>query len=1001
MAKSYCTAVCFLGLLSLAAGTFGQTQEFYPFRKYSQSEGLSSYNITKILKDKYGFIWVATQDGLNCFDGKSFRIFNKEGRPEQRLNGNTIMDMAEDPKGEYIWLATSYGGVERVSTSTHSMSPLPDFDAALLQFKDKWVHAVSLSNNILWVGTYSGLYAYDLTTHSFLNLSGSALNPKEMKVGKLICDSAGRVWACCDGQGIYVFEGGTGQFKRKLEAPLLNFFGSSQSLVFWNIAQSAIGDIAIATNWGLRLFHHDELLQRYQLPPAESTPFSIEVFSCTYDQAGNIWLSDAHGLYRLTSDGKIIRVAENTNASDRWQSSIYSLYADDKHFIWVGSEEGLSYFNPAKYAFARYYKSYNTGTKIQHAFSLCPVNDSFTYCGAANGLYRINTRNYLIDKLDETGSCYLICPLPDGRYLVSNSKGCFTLQHQSLRPVNKYYSELAPLKSDLLCCWSRFNDSILVMGSELHKGVYVWNQKTHQLTRFDAGNSGLQLDDGLVDAIYTDRKGRLWVLSVATLFQLDPHTGRARAFHLKVPGLGSNASILFDICETRDRFWIAAYGTGIIETDLDMNPIRVVSEKDGLSNNGVYRVFSFHDSLILVTSNNGLSILHASTGKFQRYFEADGLQSNSFEQFCGFAGADTLYAGGVNGFTIIYPGHISHNPHPPQVYFTQVETESQSGRTDTNQLHLRSLTIPSNAYQTTVHFVGLNFSNPQRTTYAYQISELHTDWINLGSQNFINLIGINPGSYTLQVRSANEEGIWDPGPIELHLRFLPHWYQTNWFKLCLIALTAGTFYGLYRYRISQYRKQQQIRRDIANDLHDDLGSTLNTVKVLAHVAKRSTEKEKHLDQIENSLSLATSGLRDILWVLDDARDSIEDLIERIKTFALPAATAQGIRFEIRMDDYLVDRVLSKAEKRNLLMVIKETINNSIKYAESRCITLDFAIRNNKLNITLRDDGIGFDIAAATAGNGLKNIYYRARQIRYGARIDSGKGQGTTVHLTQE
>jgi signal transduction histidine kinase len=217
----------------------------------------------------------------------------------------------------------------------------------------------------------------------------------------------------------------------------------------------------------------------------------------------------------------------------------------------------------------------------------------------------------------------------------------------------------------------------------------------------------------------------------------------------------------------------------------------------------------------------------------------------------------------------------------------------------------------------------------------------------------------------------------------------------------LLALIAFFFYGLYRYRIMQFREQQKLRREIANDLHDDLGSTLTTVKVLAEIARRSPEKDEHLDQIENTLIIASAGLKDLIWVLDDARDSLKDFMERVKNFILPIATAKGICINMTIEEALYDHTLTKSEKRNLLMIVKETVNNSIKYADCRFIHLQVGSSEKKCTIRIVDDGKGFDPGIVSDGNGLKNIRYRARQIQYSVSISSSLGQGTTIELRQE
>jgi signal transduction histidine kinase len=191
-----------------------------------------------------------------------------------------------------------------------------------------------------------------------------------------------------------------------------------------------------------------------------------------------------------------------------------------------------------------------------------------------------------------------------------------------------------------------------------------------------------------------------------------------------------------------------------------------------------------------------------------------------------------------------------------------------------------------------------------------------------------------------------------------------------------------------------------IRKNIASDLHDDIGSTLNTVKIFAHMARKDVKDANNLDQIEAALTEASTGLRDMIWILDDARDTVYELLERIKKFALPVTVANGLQLQCTLDEKSRNHILSKNEKRNLLLVAKEAINNSLKYAQCRHIAIQVELKKGILCMTITDDGNGFDTAAHTEGNGLRNISFRASQMGYSATIESDPGKGTVIRVVQ-
>ena len=169
------------------------------------------------------------------------------------------------------------------------------------------------------------------------------------------------------------------------------------------------------------------------------------------------------------------------------------------------------------------------------------------------------------------------------------------------------------------------------------------------------------------------------------------------------------------------------------------------------------------------------------------------------------------------------------------------------------------------------------------------------------------------------------------------------------------------------------------------------------------MARREPQKEEHLNQVEKSLTEAVASLKDIIWVLDDAQDTIDQFTERIKKFALPVTLANDIHFECQVELEASDFILSKMEKKNFWMIVKETINNSIKYAECKNIKVLIQRIDHKVAITIKDDGKGFDHSTVAHGHGLKNIVYRAKQIHYRAEIISSAGNGTDksnfYHLT--
>jgi signal transduction histidine kinase len=247
------------------------------------------------------------------------------------------------------------------------------------------------------------------------------------------------------------------------------------------------------------------------------------------------------------------------------------------------------------------------------------------------------------------------------------------------------------------------------------------------------------------------------------------------------------------------------------------------------------------------------------------------------------------------------------------------------------------------------------------------------------------------------VQAFNQDGI--PSEIkQLTLIFLPKWYQTGWFRVIVFVLIAGGIYGFYRFRIHQLKQLQEVRNKLAGDLHDDLGSTMNSVKIYANLAIMEKHSDKYLHKVKESVQEAIIGIRDMIWVLDDKKDTFEHLLTRISTFATPVYEANQVLFDQQITDDARGHKLAQEERRNLYMIMKESINNVLKYAQASQVQIEVSLKKGKPLIIIKDNGQGFDTCKTTEGNGLKNMARRAGEIRYQLQIGSGPGNGTAIQL---
>jgi two-component system, NarL family, sensor histidine kinase UhpB len=220
------------------------------------------------------------------------------------------------------------------------------------------------------------------------------------------------------------------------------------------------------------------------------------------------------------------------------------------------------------------------------------------------------------------------------------------------------------------------------------------------------------------------------------------------------------------------------------------------------------------------------------------------------------------------------------------------------------------------------------------------------------------------------------------------------------FALGTIGLVLVLFFFIYRsYRARQALRLNDIRNRIAGDLHDDIGSTLNSISIYSEVARKKDENyDEALEMIGDASRKIIEAMSDIVWTINAENDSFEKIIFRMKSLAYNLFRAKKIEFTFHADEILDEKKLSLEERRNFYLIFKEAVNNMVKYANATRAAITLTYENNRIRLRIQDNGVGFDISQQNAGNGLKNMKRRADEMKAGFKIESQPGSGTQIEL---
>jgi ligand-binding sensor domain-containing protein/two-component sensor histidine kinase len=944
-------------------------------------------------------MWFATQEGLSRFDGREYVNLNSYSAiAGRRLLGSDFYDIKSDVTGNYLWALSPYGGLNKIDLATCKVVARYTIQNDIKQDTGLWYNTFCENDRYLFIGTQQGIVCrFNKTTgktdHSF-SLINKANKIPDGELRKIMIDGQNRLWYFISRAGVLVTDSTLTQRITFITAKAID----SREFLFQDGA--IIGDtILIATATGLRLISITHLLP---VPPVDKSFYAI-LANCELHAIsvyGN-WTAviGNNRFYRLNFSTRQIENIQFSGSYDDkvWMNYTNAIHLDKKH-IWIGSPYGVGWIRDVNSPFAAYFSSLDgSNVKINHAVTICKNSDSTVLVCADNGLYHVNHLTGTIRKFSIADFYYSVFPVTGNYFISSPTSGNLQLLDHRFVPLQpeSIFPELRHIRKEVIWCAARLGDSVVFMASQNKEGLFIWNLRTHTIDTINSKKHPLALRNDNINRLFIDSQNLLWIICENAISIFDYSKRQIRHLDINDPLTGIPLNIHMDICETRNNFWIATYGSGIIKLNKQWQVQEIYGTSHGLRNLGVYKIFNLNDSILLVSSNNGLAAFNCNTKRARNFSIDDGLQSNSFEEASGEQAGKFLFFGGINGITRVEMEKFGHAPGIDNLTFSAISF-TPGDQDEKLDIHIGKLVIPANTAQVRINFSAINFSAPEKVRFRYIITGEHPDW-NETDHNFIQFFSLSPGTYHLQVKAANEDGVWSD-PIELTLIFLPKWYQTWWFKLSILLAVMAIAYGFYRMRINQLKREETIRRKLASDLHDDLGSTLNSVKVYASLAMTDRNDTSYLVKIKESTQEAIAGIRDIIWVLDDKRDTIEHIIGRISQFAQPLCEANGIAFHTSISDSLYDHKLGKEEKRNLYMIMKESINNSIKYAASKHIEVIITATGGRLSVRISDDGAGFDSNSISYGNGINNIVTRAREVGYKASVVSAPGKGTFVHL---
>ncbi len=1027
------------------------------FREIGAQRGLEGRAITDVLVDLEGFIWASSREGLYRYDGYRAERFLPDASNPNAISDSDLRALFQSAD-QSVWVSTNTGGLNRFDPASGRFEVFrhdPN-DPSSLSY-DSVYSVIEDTAGHLWVATQFGLNRLDRATGRFTRFRHDP-DAAESLAHDYVYDLAlardGSIWAATVGGGLSHFSKPPHQIKR---VDLAGVTGDARHNDVFAVLESASGHIWAGTRGGLlRLDPASGEIRVAAVPEPEG---ELVVTTLAEGPSGRLWMGTVAGGVLIFDPESWSLSAANSHplGSDGQLPALPQLkIAFLGERLLVGTWGGGLFLGSRTEATFRVIEVAEGGLNYHDVTSVFHDDAAGRlWIGSFGGglqAYDPDEQTFLeppdLEPPFQSAGIMSIAKIASGTLFAGDTTGLWEVEWPDRRQFHRAEAE----RSDSI--GAGYVTTLLSEGDNLWVGTGGSGLFRLGLEpgRFEPIAAGSENDGGLpgdfITALLMPTPNILWVgtrsdgLSVCTL---EPWSCSQ---HLETTGAGlklqhDNVTALYQ--DSRDRIWIGTDGGGLHQALLDedgsISGLRQWSERDGLISASVLGMVEDDDGSLWISTRHGLSRMSQEGDRFANYTERNGLQVVSFNARAVSRDAERLYFGALGGLVEVSAGQHFPQQVPSRLVITQLRGSGSDARATSDPQVRRSRFAYGEPVS--LQFAVLDYAETSHD-YEYRPAGA-SDWIPLESRRDLALLGLSPGTHAFEIRGRDRLGLWSESAL-VEFEIVPPFWMTTWFR-ALVVLAIGLLLlaaHVYRTRRLQERYQElqklQVQREealreterrgeqlseayqglvhltrrlesvkederqhLAHELHDELGQNLTAAKIDLQVLRQQLPEpalRERLDQSLVNLDSMISQVRSLSLSLRPPLLEEAGLVAALEHFLSGLAERTGLEINFSAAPDIPDEPAQTHKV--IFRIVQEAVNNALRHAQARHITVALSQREDGLGLEVRDDGIGFEPEAArrsaSTGEhlGLLGMTERVRAAGGTLEIDSSPGQGSRI-----
>jgi ligand-binding sensor domain-containing protein/DNA-binding CsgD family transcriptional regulator len=803
-----------LHLSLLFFGGYAVGQKNITLQHISAKDGLSQNTINCIFQDSRGFMWFGTQSGLNKYDGSSFSIFKHNADDSTSIASDDVYSAFEDAN-KNLWFGTSAG----LSLFDRRRNTFLNFDfdpESKYSMRPVWSIIGSSRDNKLWIGASGGLFSFDPKTkaikHYLINDSIQHANS-----ALAICeDNQGKIW-------VGTSDGGLLQFDRQKSSFEFLETGISNG----NTAHDAVNCILQDSEGFIWIGRENGVLSRFDLKTESFnhlTDFQKKypIIELMESRDGQLWIgTDKGGAFLV--DKVRLKVSSFQNKTDQSVNVVLSFFNDAKGDVWLGTPGGAFLFDKMDTTF-NHFQPYTEIENAEQSNSVLSVNEEGAdlWIGTdGGGLCQKNSKftryfKKTTDKNSIAGNTIKCIKSGADRhlYIGTYADGMSVLDLRTGKFYN--YNQSNGLSDNSI--YAIYPDGDFIWIGTNKGGLNLFDTKKGTFRHFVNNIKDVNsITSNTIRSIYKDSRNKLWIGTVSglNLFNEQDSTFISYLHHKKTPM--SNINVLCIHEDAKKNMWFGTHGGGINRYDYRTDTFTSFQEKDGLGGNIVYGILEDEQGNLWMSTNKGITRFDPEKKTFKNFDTGSGLVNTQFNVGSYFkSSSGKMYFGNAEGVCSFFPYTIRSNNFLPPVLitdfllFNKPVTPGENAPLKEAIGETKEIILDHTQTVFNLKFSALNFSHPDKNSYAYILEPFDKDWNHIDNANVATYTNLDPGTYTFKVKGSNNDKQWNENYASLSIIVKPPYWQTVWFRILLFFTTLSLIYVAYRAKVNSIKTQKEI-----------------------------------------------------------------------------------------------------------------------------------------------------------------------------------------------